>query len=36
MTLRMGAPDIFSGDAVGDHCIGFVKMAARLGFQAVL
>jgi hypothetical protein len=36
MTLRVCAPDIFSGDAVGNHCIGFVRMARRLGLQAEL
>jgi glycosyltransferase involved in cell wall biosynthesis len=36
MTLRVCAPDIFSGDAVGNHCLGFVRMAERLGFQAEL
>lgn len=36
MTLRVCAPDIFSGDAVGNHCIGFVRMAERLGLQAEL
>ncbi|MBN3845285.1 glycosyltransferase family 4 protein [Paraburkholderia sp. Ac-20342] len=34
MTLRVCAPDIFSGDAVGNHCIGFVRMAERLGMPA--
>ncbi|MGF6858967.1 glycosyltransferase [Paraburkholderia sp. CI3] len=36
MTLRVCAPDIFSGDAVGNHCIGFVRMAERLGMRAEL
>jgi hypothetical protein len=36
MTVRVCAPDIFSGDAVGNHCIGFVRMAKRLGLQAKL
>ncbi|MFT4065275.1 glycosyltransferase [Paraburkholderia sp.] len=36
MTLRVCAPDIFSGDAVGNHCIGFVRMAERLGMAAEL
>ncbi|EEA00976.1 glycosyl transferase group 1 [Burkholderia sp. H160] len=36
MTLRVCAPDIFSGDAVGNHCIGFVRMADRLGMRAEL
>ncbi|WP_233800172.1 glycosyltransferase family 4 protein [Paraburkholderia sp. HP33-1] len=36
MTLRVCAPDIFSGDAVGNHCIGFVRMAERLGMTAEL
>ncbi|NKJ49763.1 glycosyl transferase family 2 [Burkholderia sp. SG-MS1] len=36
MTLRVCAPDIFSGDAVGNHCIGFVRMAKRLGLRAEL
>jgi glycosyltransferase involved in cell wall biosynthesis len=36
MTLRVCAPDIFAGDAVGNHCIGFVRMAKRLGLRAEL
>jgi len=36
MTLRVCAPDIFSGDAVGNHCLGFVRMAERLGMSAEL
>ncbi|MFM0065765.1 glycosyltransferase family 4 protein [Paraburkholderia aspalathi] len=36
MTLRVCAPDIFAGDAVGNHCLGFVRMAKRLGLDAEL
>ncbi|SDQ32820.1 Glycosyl transferases group 1 [Paraburkholderia fungorum] len=33
MTLRICAPDIFSGDAVGNHCLGIARMAERLGWE---
>ncbi|MFL9990407.1 glycosyltransferase [Paraburkholderia sediminicola] len=36
MTLRVCAPDIFAGDAVGNHCLGLVRMAQRLGVDAEL
>jgi glycosyltransferase involved in cell wall biosynthesis len=34
MKLRICAPDIFAGDAVGNHCIGTARMAIRLGIDA--
>jgi hypothetical protein len=36
MKLRICAPDIFAGDAVGNHCIGIARMAMRLGMDAEL
>ncbi|SIT36294.1 Glycosyl transferase group 1 [Paraburkholderia ribeironis] len=36
MTLRVCAPDIFSGDAVGNHCLGIARAASRLGLAAEL
>jgi glycosyltransferase involved in cell wall biosynthesis len=36
MTLRICAPDIFSGDAVGNHCLGIARMAESLGWEAEL
>jgi glycosyltransferase involved in cell wall biosynthesis len=36
MTLRVCAPDIFSGDAVGNHCLGLARVARRLGLRAEL
>ncbi|MFL9963469.1 glycosyltransferase [Paraburkholderia sediminicola] len=36
MTLRVCAPDIFSGDAVGNHCLGLARAASRLGLAAEL
>ncbi|HEY4295732.1 MAG TPA: glycosyltransferase, partial [Paraburkholderia sp.] len=36
MTLRVCAPDIFAGDAVGNHCLGLVRAAQRLGLDAEL
>lgn len=36
MTLRVCAPDIFAGDAVGNHCLGLVRAAQRLGLGAEL
>jgi glycosyltransferase involved in cell wall biosynthesis len=36
MTLRVCAPDIFAGDAVGNHCLGLVRVARRLGLSVEL
>ncbi|MGF6923383.1 glycosyltransferase [Paraburkholderia sp. 40] len=36
MKLRICAPDIFAGDAVGNHCIGIARTAMRFGMQAEL
>jgi glycosyltransferase involved in cell wall biosynthesis len=36
MTLRVCAPDIFSGDAVGNHCFGLMRLAHRIGVEAAL
>jgi glycosyltransferase involved in cell wall biosynthesis len=32
MRLMICAPDIFTGDAVGNHCLGLARVAERLGF----
>lgn len=34
MRLLICAPDIFEGDAVGNHCLGLAEMAARAGWDA--
>ena len=34
MRLFISATDIWGGDAVGNHCLGFVRNAKRLGFEA--
>lgn len=31
--LRICAPDIFEGDAVGNHCLGIARMGKRLGYE---
>lgn len=36
MKLRICAPDIFAGDAVGNHCLGIARIAKRLGIEANL
>lgn len=36
MKLLICAPDIFSGDAVGNHCLGLARVAQRLGLDAEL
>ena len=36
MNLIICAPDIFSGDAVGNHCFGLARMGERLGFDVKL
>lgn len=36
MTLRVCAPDIFAGDAVGNHCLGLARVARRLGLAVEL
>ncbi|MFM0328573.1 glycosyltransferase [Paraburkholderia strydomiana] len=36
MTLHICAPDIFSGDAVGNHCLGIDRAARRLGLGVKL
>ncbi|MGF6871717.1 glycosyltransferase family 4 protein [Paraburkholderia sp. MM5477-R1] len=36
MTLRVYATDIFSGDAVGNHCLGLARTASRLGLDVEL
>jgi glycosyltransferase involved in cell wall biosynthesis len=36
MRLMVAAPNIFSGDAVGNHCLGIARMAARLGIECKL
>ncbi|MDE1182987.1 glycosyltransferase family 4 protein [Paraburkholderia sp.] len=33
MRLMICAPDIFTGDAVGNHCLGLARVAERLGFE---
>ena len=33
MTLLICAPDIFMGDAVGNHCLGIARSARRLGLN---
>ncbi|MFM0190652.1 glycosyltransferase [Paraburkholderia nemoris] len=32
MRLMICAPDIFAGDAVGNHCLGLARVAERLGY----
>jgi glycosyltransferase involved in cell wall biosynthesis len=32
MRLMICGPDIFTGDAVGNHCLGIARVAERLGF----
>ncbi|WP_322103448.1 glycosyltransferase [Paraburkholderia sp. J41] len=34
MRLFIAAPDIFPGDAVGNHCLGIARAARRLGWEA--
>ena len=34
MKLHVCAPDIFAGDAVGNHCLGLARAARRLGVDA--
>ncbi|WP_345813085.1 glycosyltransferase family 4 protein [Paraburkholderia sp. PREW-6R] len=34
MRLFIAAPDIWPGDAVGNHCMSFVRSAQRLGYEA--
>lgn len=34
MTIFICAPDIFSGDAVGNHCLGIARCVRRLGYDA--
>lgn len=34
MRLFIAAPDIFAGDAVGNHCLGIARAAGRLGIPA--
>jgi glycosyltransferase involved in cell wall biosynthesis len=34
MRIYICAPDIFSGDAVGNHCLGIARCAKRLGWDA--
>lgn len=36
MKLHVCAPDIFAGDAVGNHCLGLARAARRLGARAEL
>ena len=36
MRLLICAPDIFEGDAVGNHCLGIARVARRLGIEAKL
>ncbi|CAB3637540.1 glycosyltransferase [Paraburkholderia rhynchosiae] len=36
MKLHVCAPDIFSGDAVGNHCLGLARAARRLGVSVEL
>jgi len=36
MKLHVCAPDIFAGDAVGNHCLGLARTARRLGLAAAL
>ncbi|WP_025601175.1 glycosyltransferase [Burkholderia sp. WSM2230] len=36
MKLHVCAPDIFAGDAVGNHCLGLARAARRLGLHAAL
>lgn len=36
MKLLICAPDIFSGDAVGNHCLGLARTARRLGLDVQL
>lgn len=36
MKVLICAPDIFSGDAVGNHCLGIARVAKRLGIEAKL
>jgi glycosyltransferase involved in cell wall biosynthesis len=32
MDLKICAPDIYEGDAVGNHCLGIARMGRRLGY----
>ena len=34
MRIFIVAPDIFAGDAVGNHCLGLLRAARRLGWEA--
>lgn len=36
MRLFIAAPDIFPGDAVGNHCFGVARVARRLGYDVSL
>ncbi|WP_027210092.1 glycosyltransferase family 4 protein [Burkholderia sp. WSM2232] len=36
MKLHVCAPDIFAGDAVGNHCLGLARAARRLGLATAL
>lgn len=36
MSILICAPDIFGGDAVGNHCLGIARTARRLGFDTRL
>ncbi|MCQ0029453.1 glycosyltransferase [Burkholderia glumae] len=36
MRLFIWAPDIFPGDAVGNHCFGVARVARRLGYEVSL
>ncbi|MCA8374196.1 glycosyltransferase family 4 protein [Burkholderia multivorans] len=35
MRLLICAPDIFQGDAVGNHCLGLADMATHAGWEAI-
>ncbi len=34
--ICMVAPDIFDGDAVGNHCLGVARAAARCGHEVLV
>lgn len=36
MRLFIAAPNIYKGDAVGNHCLGLSRMAARIGLECQL
>ena len=36
MSLFICAPDIYEGDAVGNHCLGLARLGERIGFEVEL